>query len=97
MRTPLTPRQRDTLEALARLIGMHGYSPSTRELAKEVGTSANAVLSHVKALVAKGYATQREGATRTLRVAHWTIEPVDPTRDRSDRPGVSEDDQPLQV
>jgi repressor LexA len=64
----LTQRQRDVLEALRRLHDEHGFAPSLREVAGEVGlASASSVHPHVVRLEERGLIERRPGQPRTVR------------------------------
>lgn len=64
-----TPRQLDTLSAIARLTRQWGYPPTYTELRDELGIKGNnRVYQHVKALEAQGLVTRRPGTWRSLRV-----------------------------
>lgn len=65
----MTERDWDVLAAIDNLIGAHGYSPSFREIGKEVGLrSSGSVSRHILKLERAGLVTQRPGQQRTLRV-----------------------------
>jgi repressor LexA len=64
----LTQRQREVLEALRRLHEQHGFAPSLREVATEVGlASASSVHAHVVRLEERGLVERRAGRHRTVR------------------------------
>jgi repressor LexA len=64
----LTKRQREVLEALRRLHDQHGFPPSLREVASEVGlASASSVHAHVVKLTERGLVERRPGQPRTVR------------------------------
>jgi repressor LexA len=64
----LTRRQRDVLEALRRLHDQHGFAPSLREVASEVGlASTSSVHHHVVRLEQRGLIERRPGQPRTVR------------------------------
>jgi repressor LexA len=64
----LTQRQREVLEALRRLHEQHGFAPSLREVASEVGlASASSVHAHVVKLSERGLVERRPGQPRTVR------------------------------
>jgi repressor LexA len=64
----LTQRQREVLEALRRLHDQHGFAPSLREVASEVGlASASSVHHHVVKLTERGLIERRPGQPRTVR------------------------------
>ncbi len=56
--TPLTQRQREVLDFIRKYIKTHGYSPTLREIARELGIKTpRGVKTHIKALQKKGYLT----------------------------------------
>ncbi len=63
MRTPLSRKQKMTLEAIREHLNQHGYSPSYREIATRLGLASPATVhEHVRALAIKGYLQiQKEG------------------------------------
>jgi repressor LexA len=64
----LTQRQREVLEALRRLHDQHGFSPSLREVAGEVGLkSTSSVHHHVVRLEERGLVERRPRQPRTVR------------------------------
>jgi repressor LexA len=64
----LTKRQREVLEALRRLHDQHGFAPSLREVASEVGlASASSVHHHVVRLEEHGLIERRPRQPRTVR------------------------------
>jgi hypothetical protein len=64
----LTRRQRAVLEALRRLHDQHGFAPSLREVADEVGlASVSSVHAHVVTLTERGLVERRPGQPRTVR------------------------------
>jgi repressor LexA len=66
----LTQRQREVLEALRRLHDRHGFAPSLREVAGEVGlASVSSVHAHVVKLTERGLVERRPGQPRTVRRA----------------------------
>jgi repressor LexA len=66
----LTQRQREVLEALRRLHDQHGFAPSLREVASEVGlASVSSVHAHVVKLADRGLVERRPGIPRTVRRA----------------------------
>ena len=55
---PLTQRQKEVLDFIKKYIKIHGYSPTLREIAKELGIKTpRGVKIHIKALQKKGYLT----------------------------------------
>jgi repressor LexA len=66
---PLTERQREILNWLARYIDQHGYSPTLRELCLAFGfASPNGAVCHLVAMQRKGWVTWNERQSRTIRV-----------------------------
>jgi repressor LexA len=64
----LTARQREVLAALGRLHDQHGFAPSLREVADEVGlASVSSVHHHVVRLEDRGFVERRPGQPRTVR------------------------------
>ena len=51
----LTSAQRQVLDLLTRYVESHGYPPTRKELATEIGCWPNAVQDHLSALHTKGY------------------------------------------
>ena len=70
----LTPAQTRTLESIARLGMEHGYPPTFREVAEDVGTQHSSVYAHSLELRRKGMVLFEQYALRTLRLtdAGWT-------------------------
>jgi repressor LexA len=63
----LTKRQREVLEALRRLHDQHGFAPSLREVADEVGlASVSSVHAHVAKLTERGLVERRPRQPRTV-------------------------------
>lgn len=68
-RRSLTKRQRDVLEAIERLTARHGYPPTIRELADEVGLrSTSSVHEHLDALEHHKLLDRRPGCPRAIRL-----------------------------
>lgn len=63
----LTRKQSEVLETARRLEARRGYTPSVRELAREVGVTAATVQEHLVALERKGY-VRRTGSAFGLRL-----------------------------
>lgn len=62
-RAPLTPRQKEVLEAIERAIFEEGRPPTVRALTKTMGfASENGVTDHLVALSRKGYIIRHSGA-----------------------------------
>lgn len=68
MREKLTIKQKMVLECLNWFIEEHGYSPTYRELAEELGCGIDPVYKKVSILMDKGYIKGELGKSRTLRV-----------------------------
>jgi SOS-response transcriptional repressor LexA len=63
----VTPAQHRVYEAIKKLIGRDGYSPSFAEIGKEAGlTSLATVHKHVYALTRDGYITQQYNSSRSI-------------------------------
>lgn len=64
----MTRQQRRVLNAIQNLIAQKGYSPSIREIGREVGlSSSSSVHAHVEALRKLGYLTNIPTGPRTMR------------------------------
>lgn len=75
----LTDRQADVLRMVTGYLGVHGRSPTVREIGDAMGIgSTNGVSDHLKALERKGYLARSAGA-RGLRV----LREVEPTPGRT--------------
>ena len=67
----LTPRQRDTLEAIEAWVHTHGYPPSRAELARVLKLSTrSAVDGHLRGLVERGYITITPNVNRGIALVH---------------------------
>ena len=67
MRSPLTKKQRKTLDFVTTFIEERGYSPSYREIAKGLKLNSVAtVAQHVETLVDKGYIEKGSNSARSL-------------------------------
>ena len=67
----LTPRQRDTLEAIESWVHKHGYPPSRLELARVLKLSTgSSVDGHLRALVDRGYITITPNVNRGIVLVH---------------------------
>lgn len=65
----LTKKQEEILTVIKRYIAKNGYSPTVREICKEVGLSSTAtVFVHMQHLMRKGYLSQANSKFRTLEV-----------------------------
>lgn len=66
---PLTTRQQQVLDVIAKYIDKHRRAPSIRDLGELLGIgSPNGVMAHLHALRKKGYITWQCGANRTLQL-----------------------------
>ena len=73
---PITPRQADTLRAIADQVAATGAGPTIRELARTLQVpSISSVHHHVRSLDLKGLITHVPGAKRSLGVteAGWEV------------------------
>ena len=67
----LTPRQRDTLEAIESWVQTHGYPPSRTELARTMElANGSSVDGHLRALVKHGYITITPNVNRGIALVH---------------------------
>lgn len=64
----ITYKQKLTLECLDNFIKEHGYSPTYKELAEELNCDVNTVFKKICILIDKGYVSQVNGKTRTMKV-----------------------------
>jgi SOS-response transcriptional repressor LexA len=65
----LTDRQREVYDFIIQSIKDRGCPPTLREIGKHIGSSApNAAVSHITALINKGYITRSAEKSRGLRV-----------------------------
>lgn len=65
----LTRRQKDALAAIQNFIELHGYAPSTRELAKDLGLQAPSTVHRLLIeLKSKGRISWEPAQPRTIRV-----------------------------
>ena len=65
----ITNRQRDVLTFIKTYIVSHGYPPTVREIAKELGLSSPAtVQTHIQALADKGYIKKGSQKNRTIEL-----------------------------
>lgn len=65
----MTPRQRDCLEAIKKFIDEHGYSPSMREIASDIGVkSQSAVLRIMRQLREMGCINYEDKKNRSVRL-----------------------------
>jgi repressor LexA len=69
MVSPLSPRQRDVLNAILRHHRHHDYAPTVRELCDAVGVSSpNTIAVHLDALEKKRYIRRGDGLARSIEV-----------------------------
>lgn len=59
---------RQTLSAIDRFVGEHGYPPTYRDLGIELGITHSAVFYRVRDLVCLGLVNDQPGIARSLRV-----------------------------
>ena len=65
----LTPKQQEVLSVIRRYISSHGYPPTYKEIAKEMGIkSCNGAYEHVKSLSDKGAVRLVKGASRGMQI-----------------------------
>lgn len=65
----LTEKQKECLIIINLFIKHKGYSPTVREIAKEMNINSSATaMTHLKKLKEKGYITWIKGQNRTIRV-----------------------------
>lgn len=65
----LTKRQEDALEFIKTYIVSHGYPPTVREIAQEIGVSSPAtVQAHLDGLANKGYIKKGSNKNRTIEL-----------------------------
>ena len=66
----LTKRQEDTLRFIKTYMVSHGFPPTVREIAKELGLSSPAtVQAHLSCLADKGYIKKDSNRSRTIELA----------------------------
>lgn len=67
----LTARQAQVLDLIVNSIRTHGFPPSVRELAAQLGLSSPSSVKHqLDALETKGYLKRRPGLPRAMEVTH---------------------------
>jgi repressor LexA len=67
----LTDKQKECLIITNLFIKHKGYSPTVREIAKEMNISSPATAyHHLKLLKEKGYITWEEKQSRTIKILH---------------------------
>ena len=66
----LTGRQREVLEIVTGFIGRHGYPPSLRQIAAELGVNGTlGVMKHLEILERKGFLSRKGGSSRGIVLA----------------------------
>ena len=65
---PLTPRQRDCMNAIADWMESNGEAPSNTELAAELGVSSASVSTMLGRLEKDGWITRQKGVSRSVRI-----------------------------
>lgn len=83
----LTPKQQEIYDYIVTFQSGHGYPPSVREIAAQVGLkSPSTVHFHMKKLEAEGYIRKADGKTRAITlsgpVPHPVAEELDGRADR---------------
>jgi repressor LexA len=63
---PLTPRQRQVEKYLRRYLREHGFPPTLREIASELGVHPTAAAGHLASLERKGVIRRVAGVARGL-------------------------------
>ena len=64
----LTPKEINVFNYIKQSLETNGYSPSMRDVKDAVGVSVSTAHGYVEKLVAKGWISQMEGKSRTLRI-----------------------------
>jgi SOS-response transcriptional repressor LexA len=72
----LTPRQRDTLEAIKHLTAQTGTSPTLREIAREIKSSVTGAHNFVEGLKERGFIYYPKKRARSIRVLFESNETV---------------------
>lgn len=62
----LTSRQRDVVACIRRYVDAHGYPPATREIARDLCITGNAVYGHLTAIERKGHIRRVPGIARGI-------------------------------
>lgn len=76
---PLTDRQQEILDFIARFFSTQGYWPSIRDIQQQFHfRSTNAVVGHLRALEEKKALSRIPGQARTFRILHAIEEPPVP-------------------
>ncbi|MDF1569970.1 MAG: transcriptional repressor LexA [Spirochaetaceae bacterium] len=70
----ITPIQRETLEAICRLVDAKGFPPTMKELSEIFEISHASAHDRINQLVQKGYLKREEGKSRGLTVVRRTNE-----------------------
>jgi repressor LexA len=66
----ITQRQQQVLEFITNYLDDHGYPPTLREIAQQLGVSGNiSVISHLEALEKKGYIKRESGSSRGIALS----------------------------
>jgi len=63
----LTDRQAETAEIVRQYIEEHEYSPSVRDVAKQLGVTVNGATRHLDVLEEKGVIRRTSGVARSIR------------------------------
>ncbi len=86
---PLTRRQKEVLDFIARFVETNGYCPSYEEIGDGLGLSSLATVhKHISSLEAKHYLRRTYNAARSLEIAPKFFQ--EQRRYRDQRPGVFE-------
>ena len=64
----LAPRQKEVYEFIKEFISLNGYSPTYREVAKELNIALKGVFDHIMAIQKKGYLTVTHNKARTIKI-----------------------------
>ena len=75
----LTDRQRQVLEFIADFTEENVYPPTVREIGEHFGISLRAVQDHMAALQKKGYLSESQKRSRSIRVLKDDRKKADPT------------------
>lgn len=72
-----TKKQKELLEFIEQFIGIHGYSPSYREIMSGLNYSSVATVAlHVNNLIKRGHLIKRENSARSLEPVKGAIEAI---------------------
>lgn len=67
---PLSPRQKDVLDFLRQHLEIHGYPPTLREIARQIGIVGTAgAVRYLDALEKKGWIRRRAGGSRSITLS----------------------------